>query len=143
MDAYQRHPRLSHRLVISVDQQEEDLKLEQIQEMIDEDMFIYYIHYKHFCNWLAELMDNWMNAPGDPDKKWRLVIFSETTFYGLRALLARNLEARIRNDSDDEEEARLKYYELEPFQLGYCPCGTHYNGIPGEEREGAGGGQLA
>ena len=142
MAAYQNNPRIAHKIIIYVDEEEEDLKLKLIQDMIDDDMYIFYIHCSHFCSWLEDLMESWMNTPGETDRIWRFVIFSEMTYHVLRGMLSRSLGARMEDEPEDDDEARERHHEHDPSQIGYCNCGIHYTGIPGVEYEGAGGGLL-
>ena len=142
MAAYQMHPWLANKIIIFADEEEEDLKLELIQDMIDEDMYIWYIHCSHFCTWLEDKMESWVNTPGEIDRIWRFVIFSEISYHALSELLSRNLAARIEDEPEDDDEAMERHHLLIPQQIGYCDCGIHYTGVPGVEYEGAGGGLL-
>ena len=141
MAAYQMHPWLTNKIIIFADNEEEDFKLELIQEMIDEDMYIWYINCNHFCNWLHNKMESYVNTPGEI-RHWRFVIFSETSYNALSELLARNLAARKEEEPEDNDEAMEMQYLFYPQQIGYCGCGIHYTGVPDVEYEGGEGGLL-
>ena len=135
------HPLISNKIVIFTNEENIDQKLDLIQNMIDEDKFIWYVNHNHFCDELEGLMNSWANSPVVIDNMWSFVVFSESTYFILRELLIRNLEDRRREVGNDEEEME-NYYVIYPQQIGYCYCGQHFTGVPGIELEGAEGGLL-
>ena len=105
MRAYQQHPRLAHRIIIYESLSEGSPPLDQIQEAIDSDSLIFYIHAAHLCQWMVDILREWATSPG-PGPDWLFVIFTTDTYYRLRRLLSRNLERMVREDTDSDEEAR-------------------------------------
>ena len=143
MRAYQQHPRLAHRIIIYESLSEGSATLDKIQEAIDRDYYIFYIHAAHLCQWMVDTLREWATAPGPADEDWRFVVFTTETYYRLRRLLSRKYVLMVRENTDSDEEARQWYDEYEPRLIGFCRCGVYHDGNTEGEGGRAGGGRFA
>ena len=141
MRAYRRHPRLAHRIIIYESLSEGSPPLDRIQEAIDSDSLIFYIHGDHLCQWMVDTLREWATQPG-PGPDFMFVIFTDETYYRLRRLLSRNYVRMVREDSDSDEVARQWYDEYEPRLVGFCRCGVYHDGNTVGEGGRAGAGRF-
>ena len=119
MHAFLQHPRLRHRIIIYESLSEGSLPLDRIQDAIDSDTLIFYIHGDHLCQWMVDTLRVWAIQPG-PGPNYTFVIFTDETYYRLRRLLSRNYVRMVREDSDSDEVARQWYDEYEPWLIVFC-----------------------